>query len=40
MLEAEVLDRVRNAAPVFLERVVVDLLIAISVSLPSHRILW
>ena len=38
MLEAEVLDRVRNAAPVFLERVVVDLLI--SVSLPSHRILW
>ena len=28
MLEAEVLDRVRNAAPVFLERVVVDLLIA------------
>ena len=28
MLEAEVLDRVRNAATVFLERVVVDLLIA------------
>ena len=28
LLEAEVLDRVRNAAPVFLERVVVDLLIA------------
>ena len=28
ILEAEVLDRVRNAAPVFLERVVVDLLIA------------
>ena len=28
MLEAEVLDRVRNAAPVFLERVVVELLIA------------
>ena len=28
ILEAEVLERVRNAAPVFLERVVVDLLIA------------
>ena len=28
MLEAEILDRVRNLAPVFLERAVVDLLLA------------
>ena len=28
MLEAEILDRVRNAAPAFLERAVVDLMIA------------